>query len=76
MITLEQIHNNIVDSIRNSGLTQVEISKKLGISAPTVSQYISGRAYPALDTFANLCEILDLDANDILCIGKNDNAIS
>ncbi len=23
---------------------------------------------PALDTFANLCAILDVDANDILCI--------
>lgn len=68
MITLEQIHNKIVDGIRNSGLTQAEISKRLGIAAPTVSQYISGRAYPALDTFANLCKILDLDANDILCI--------
>lgn len=26
---------------------------------------------PALDTFANLCEVLDLDANEILCINKN-----
>lgn len=30
---------------------------------------------PALDTFANLCAVLDLDANDILCVeeyGKSD----
>ena len=23
---------------------------------------------PALDTFANICAILDIDSNDILCI--------
>ncbi len=23
---------------------------------------------PALDTFANLCAVLDVDANDVLCI--------
>ena len=30
--------------------------------------YLSGRAMPALDTFANLCSILDLDANEVLGI--------
>lgn len=25
---------------------------------------------PALDTFANLCAVLDLDANEILCVSE------
>ena len=49
-------------------LSQVELAKKLNISQPTVSEYITGKSMPALDTFANLCQLLDLDANDILCI--------
>lgn len=68
MITIENIRNKIIENIKTSGLTQAEICKRLGIKTPTMSQYLSGRAMPALDTFANLCAILDLDANEILCL--------
>lgn len=68
MITIQQIRERIISEIRNSGLSQTELAKKLGIKQPTVGQYLSGRAMPALDTFANLCSILDLDANEVLGI--------
>ena len=68
MITLNQIQEKIAQAIKNSGLTQTELSKKLGISQQTVSHYVKGDKLPALDTFANLCAVLDLDANEILCI--------
>jgi len=68
MVTLTQIRDNITEAIRNSGLTQTELAKRLGIKQQTVAQYLSGRAMPALDTFANLCAVLDLDANEILCL--------
>lgn len=72
MITLGQIRERLVEAIKNSGMTQTEIAEKLGIRQPTVGQYLSGRAMPALDTLANLCSLLDLDANYILCIGNDD----
>ena len=68
MITLEQIRARLIESINNSGLKQTEIVRRLNISQPTVGQYLSGRAMPALDTLANLCKILDIDANYILCL--------
>ena len=71
MITLKEIQTNLIKEIRESGLSQSEIAKKLGIKQPTIGQYLSGRAMPALDTFANLCVVLDIDPNDILCISKN-----
>ena len=71
MITLNQIREKIIEEIKSSGLTQTEIAKRLNISQQTVSHYIHGNKLPALDTFANLCDILDLDANDILCINDN-----
>lgn len=68
MITLEQIRERLMESIKNSGLTQTEIARRLNISQPTVGKYLSGRAMPALDTLANLCKVLDIDANYILCL--------
>lgn len=68
MITNEQIRAKIVSAIRNSGMTQTEIAKRVGIIQSSIGQYLSGRAMPAVDTLANLCDVLDLDANDILCI--------
>lgn len=68
MITLDQIRTRIADAIKQSGLTQTEIARRLGIGQQTVSEYIRGKSMPALDTFANLCAVLDVDANDVLCI--------
>lgn len=68
MIVLEDIRNNLIEAIKTSGFTQTQIAEKLNIKQQTVSQYLSGRAMPSLDTFANLCVLLDLDANEILNI--------
>ena len=68
MIILDKIRERLIEAIKQSGLSQTEIAKRLGIKQPTVGQYLSGRAMPALDTFANLCEILDLDTAYILCL--------
>lgn len=68
MITIEQIRNKIIEAINNSGKTQTQIAKEIGVKQQSIAQYLSGRALPALDTLANLCVVLDLDANDILCI--------
>lgn len=70
MINLDDIQKKLAEEIKNSGLTQTDIAKRLGVKQPTIGQYLSGRAMPSLDTFANLCVILDVDPNDILCINK------
>ena len=68
MITIEQIKKKISEAIKESGKTQQEIAKLLGIKQQTISHYLTGDRMPALDIFANLCVVLDLDANEILCI--------
>lgn len=72
MITNLQIQRNIASAIKQSGLTQTEIAKRLNVKQPTIGQYLSGRAMPSLETFANLCVVLDLEPADIL--GINDIA--
>lgn len=71
MITSKQIQNKIAEEIRNSKFTQVELATKLNIKQPTVAQYVSGSALPSLETFANLCKILDLNPAEILCLNND-----
>ena len=66
MITLKNIQQNIASAIKQSNLTQTELGKKLGVSQQTISHYIKGDKLPALDTFANLCLLLDVNPQDIL----------
>ena len=66
MITLENIQKNLASAIKQSGLSQTELGKRLGVSQQTISHYLKGDKLPALDTFANLCVILDINPQDVL----------
>lgn len=68
MITNEQIRAKLIAAIRGSGITQKELAERIGIAQQSLAQYLTGRAMPAVDTLANLCDVLDLDANDVLCL--------
>ena len=70
MITLAQIRLKLQAEIKNSGLSQSEIARRLGIRSQTVCNYVSGKKMPSLDTFANLCKVLDLDPAEILCLNE------
>ena len=66
MITIEEIQLRLREAIKYSHLSQKEIAEKLGVNPSTVSKYMRLDKYPSLDTFANICEILDISADDIL----------
>lgn len=70
MITRGEIQKRLQEEIAASGKSQAELAKLLNIKPQSVQQYIYGRALPSLDTFANICEILDVNPADILCIKK------
>ncbi len=70
MKSFEEISKNLKIEIESCGKSKSEIAKELGISKPTLSQYLSGRILPSLPTFALLCEIIDCSADDILGIKK------
>ncbi len=62
----EIIKNRLREELSNSGLTTVQIAKKVGVSPEMVTQYCTTKKLPKLDTFAKICKELDLDANYIL----------
>ena len=67
MITLEQIRERLIETIKQSGYTQTKLAEKLKVSPSTISHYLRGDKMPALDTLANLCLILDVSPAYILC---------
>ncbi len=70
MITIDSIQERLREAIRTAPMTKKELAKRLGINQSTVSKYLYLDKYPSLETFANLCLILDVSADDIL--GLND----
>ena len=62
------IKQRLSEELQNSGLTTVEIAKRIGVSPEMITQYRTTKKLPKLDTFARLCKELDLDANYILGI--------
>lgn len=70
MITNKQIQVKLAEAIEHSEKTQSEIAKLLGIRQSNISHYTRGERMPSVETLANLCSVLELDANDILCLYK------
>ena len=65
------IKERLREEIKASGLTTVEIAKKIGVSPEMVTQYMTTKKLPKLDTSARLCKELDLSSDYILGL-KND----
>lgn len=65
---LQTIQSRLREAIKQSNLTQKEIAKQIGVSFQTVSKYMREDIFPALDTFAKLCKVLDVKSDYILGI--------
>ena len=68
MITLDQVRERIIEAIQQSGLTQSELARRIGVKHQQISCYVKGQKLPALDTFAKLCAALEVDPAYILCL--------
>ncbi len=65
---LQNIQERLRECIKNSNYTQLEIAKAIGVSPQTVSKYMKQNIFPALDTLAKLCKLLEVRADYILCL--------
>ena len=59
---LIHIQARLRECIKNSGMSQ----KKICVSPQTISKYMNKNIFPALDSFAKLCKLLDVKADYIL----------
>lgn len=63
---MNEIKERLSEEIKNSGLSTIEIAKRIGVSPEMITQYKTTKKLPKLDTFARLCKELDLSADEIL----------
>ena len=52
---------------KNAGLTQMQLAEMLGITDRAVSKWETGRALPDSSIMLELCGILKITVNDLLC---------
>jgi transcriptional regulator with XRE-family HTH domain len=58
--------NFIEKYIRDSGISQSELARRLGVSQPTVSDWISGKKTPSGDKVLSLAKEMDVTPERVL----------
>ena len=69
-MNIDIIKQRLKQEIKTSNKSIKEIAGLLGMSPEMVTQYCTTKKLPRLDTFAKLCEILEVSADYILGIEK------
>lgn len=67
----EIIKARLREELKNCSLSKIEIAKRVGVSPEMITQYMTTKKLPKLDTFAKLCKELDLSAEYILGLREN-----
>ena len=57
----------IAERRKKKGLTQAQLAEKLNITDRAVSKWENGRSLPESAIMLELCEILEITVNDLLC---------
>ncbi len=56
----------IAELRKSHGMTQLQLAEKLGVSDKTVSRWECGKGMPELSILMPLCEILEINVNELL----------
>ncbi|TWT49005.1 helix-turn-helix protein [Thalassoglobus neptunius] len=60
MVLQEEFRRIVKDELTRQGMSQSELARRMGISRPTVSQYLSGKFCPGLDVVENFFNALHI----------------
>lgn len=52
-----------------TGTTQLELSRRCGITPQAMSRYVSGQRSPSIDVVMDICDALDMDLGDFARLG-------
>jgi len=58
--------NNLRQFIADSGKTQKEIADAVGVSAPTLNEWVSGKKFPRIDKIQKLADYFGILKSDLI----------
>jgi transcriptional regulator with XRE-family HTH domain len=58
--------NNLVDILREKGMSQAQLARDSGLSVSRISDYINMNATPTVFAIINMAYALDLDVNELV----------
>ena len=58
--------NNLVDILREKGMSQAQLARDSGLSVSRISDYINMNATPTIFAIINMAYALDLDVNELI----------
>lgn len=66
--------NRIKQCREKSNLSQKYVAVALGVAAPSVSNWESGKTKPSMDNYVNLAKLFDVSVEYLLGIADNDES--
>ncbi len=66
MLDQEKIGKFVADRRKNKSMTQKQLAEQLGVSDKAVSKWETGRSMPDNSILMDLCEILEINVNELL----------
>ena len=67
----EIIKTRLAEEIKNSGMTNTEIAKAIGVNIAMITKYKKLLKLPSITTLSKICEVIGADANYILGLVDN-----
>ncbi len=68
----EKFTANFKEALKYSQITQSELAKKVGVSKQSISDFKNGRSFPSIQTLALICVALDVSADYLLGLDRED----
>lgn len=66
LIMFEIFKKRLKEEIKLSGVTNIELAAKIGVSPEMITQYYTTSKMPSLESFEKLCRALDVSADYLL----------
>lgn len=70
-IRKELIKTRLAEELINSGMTNTEIARAIGVNVALITQYKKLLKLPSITTLSKICEVIGADANYILGLVDN-----
>lgn len=62
----EVFSKNLLRFLQRAGISQAELSRRVGVSTGTLNDWVKGRCYPKMDKIQLLADILEVQKSDLI----------